>query len=381
MSDITALPPIILYHYPFSPYARRVIWYLRLRGIPYTQCIQPPMLPRPDLFHLGISYRRIPLLSIGGDVYLDSRLILAKLESLAVPSTGGSSPPLPPPLGAHGAGGTADRATERLLAVLTTSTGLFFHAAKLLPDSLPLMQDPKFARDRADFFGGGGSRGGAKTAAGQAPDVSPAHGGAAAEAGAAERAAVRAEALREVVAVMELLENTLLADGREWVLGGSGGGGSGEGPRLADIEAVWPLHWLVTLPGPPALDPARVSRERFPKVFAWIERFQAAVREARKGEVRTLSGEEAAAVIKTARSFEGTGVGVDETEPIVRALGLRQGDAVEVWPTDSGSGHRDRGRLVGIGADEVVWETEAGVRVHAPRGGFRVRPAGKRPSL
>ncbi|KXX81819.1 Glutathione S-transferase U4 [Madurella mycetomatis] len=362
MPDPTTLPPIILYHYPFSPYARRVIWYLRLRGIPYMQCIQPPMLPRPDLSHLGISYRRIPLLSIGGDVYLDSRLILAKLESLLVPSSGGSPPP---PLGAPE--GTPERATERLLSTLTTSTGLFFHAAKLLPDSLPLMQDPKFVRDRADFFGGGGG----KTKVGEAHEGRPP-----AEGEVAEKAAVRADALCEVAAVMELLESTVFADGREWVLGGGG-----EGPKLADIEAIWPLHWLVTLPGPPALDPARVSRERFPRVFAWIERFQAAVREAKGGEVRTLSGEEAAAVIRTAGLFEESRLGVDETESLVRALGLRRGDVVEVWPTDSGSGHRDRGRLVGIGTDEVVWETEIGVRVHAPRGGFRVRPAGRGPSL
>lgn len=55
---------IILYHYPYSPYARkyvphhyyseiqpsnppnRVIWYLNLRGIPYTQCAR---LPKPTI--------------------------------------------------------------------------------------------------------------------------------------------------------------------------------------------------------------------------------------------------------------------------------------------------------------------------------------------
>jgi hypothetical protein len=32
---------IILYLYTFSPYARRVVWYLNLRKIPYTQCVGP----------------------------------------------------------------------------------------------------------------------------------------------------------------------------------------------------------------------------------------------------------------------------------------------------------------------------------------------------
>ncbi len=31
--------PIVLYHYTFSPYARRIVWYLTLRGIPYSQCV------------------------------------------------------------------------------------------------------------------------------------------------------------------------------------------------------------------------------------------------------------------------------------------------------------------------------------------------------
>jgi hypothetical protein len=38
MSSLTELP-IILYHYPFSPYARRIVWYLRLRGISYIECV------------------------------------------------------------------------------------------------------------------------------------------------------------------------------------------------------------------------------------------------------------------------------------------------------------------------------------------------------
>jgi hypothetical protein len=31
---------IILYHYSFSPYARRVIWYLALRGMDFAQCVR-----------------------------------------------------------------------------------------------------------------------------------------------------------------------------------------------------------------------------------------------------------------------------------------------------------------------------------------------------
>ncbi len=31
---------LILYHYPYSPVARRIVWYLAFRGIEYAQCVR-----------------------------------------------------------------------------------------------------------------------------------------------------------------------------------------------------------------------------------------------------------------------------------------------------------------------------------------------------
>lgn len=139
--------------------------------------------------------------------------------------------------------------------------------------------------------------------------------------------------------------------------------------------AIWPFHWLSTLKG--ALPSSYISAEQFPKVFAWIARFDRAVREAARvaGKAKTVSGKEALGIIEASGFAEGEGE-VDAGDP----LGLKRGDVVEVWPIDSGFSHRDRGRLVGLGAGEVVVEsrTEGGkvVRVHAPRHGFRVRRVG-----
>ena len=65
---------------------------------------------------------------------------------------------------------------------------------------------------------------------------------------------------------------------------------------------------------------------------------------------------------------------VDGDDP----LGLTEGQDVEVWPTDTGFRHKDRGRLVGLTGNEVVIEVQSKVggkvvRIHVPRGGFKVQ--------
>ncbi|KAL1875374.1 hypothetical protein Daus18300_003113 [Diaporthe australafricana] len=292
-------------------------------------------MPRPDVAKLGVKYRRIPIMSIGRDVYLDTRLILQKLESY---------PASAPRLGA--AEKTEQRATERLLEVFNVDGGVFAWAAALLPRELPIFKDPNFLKDRADFMNGQGTIG-------------------------AKSPTVRVEALNDIRNVFELLETTLLADGRNWVL-------KTEGPSLADIEAVWPLHWLSGLPG--ALPSDQISKTQFPNVFAWIERFEKTVTAAKQklGKVPSVSGEDAARTIAQSSYFEGAAKEVEEREPLVKALGLKKGDNIVVFPLDSGSSHKDSGVLSSLNSKEVVFETKVEtegspiVRVHAPRHGFRV---------
>lgn len=297
-------------------------------------------MPRADIASLGIKYRRIPILSIGRDVYLDSRLIIQKLEQLY---------PSLPRLGTSSAGDS--KAIERLLETLTIDSGLFAAAMRLIPADLPLMKDRAFLKDRKDFTGGQLSR--------------------------EEAAALRPEAVNQIAQAMDLLETTLLADGREWIL-------KTEKPTLADIEAVWPLHWLNTMPG--AL-PESVSPKRFPRVYAWIARFQDAAKAARKAgqEPKTVSGEEARDIILKSRFNEQEGR-VDSDDPLVAFHSLGKGSEVALWPTDTGVNHKDTGRLVSLDGRGVVIEPEAvegdlRIRLHAPRHGFRVRPVESAASL
>lgn len=293
------------------------------------------MMPRPDIAALGIKYRRIPILSIGRDVYLDTRLILQKLET--IPPSATTGPRLGAPAGEH-------RALERLLEALVIDAGPFVWAVALIPPDHHLFQDPVFLRDRAGFFPG---------ARFEPPGP-----------------AARAEATADMRRVLELLEAGLLADGRDWLLGTAG-------PGLADVEAVWPLHWLRGIPG--AVPQDQLGPKRFPRVWDWVERFDRAVRDAaaKLGEVPTVGGAEAAGTILGSPYFERDG-GVRQDEGIVQALRLKKEDGVIVFPTDSGMTHKDSGSLVGLDENEVVFETKAeaegspAVRVHAPRHGFRI---------
>ena len=77
-----------------------------------------------------------------------------------------------------------------------------------------------------------------------------------------------------------------MADGRDWILGT-------EKPSLADIEAVWPFHWLVGMKT--ALPAELVGPSTHPKVFAYVKRFDDAVRAAAKKmpKVTRLKGQDA----------------------------------------------------------------------------------------
>ncbi|KAF2492900.1 hypothetical protein BU16DRAFT_93411 [Lophium mytilinum] len=316
---------IVLFHYPFSPYARRVIWYLAIRGIEYAQCLQPPVMPRADLDALGVKYRRIPVMAIGRDVYCDTRLILRKLEEMF-------------PDGALGATGPEQKAIERLLEKWMIEGPVFSRAASLIPTSFPTMNDPTFMKDRTQFSGRPWDK-------------------AAMEKG-------RPESIAYMRSAFEFLETTLLADGRDWIL-------KTDKPSLADIEAIWPFDWLADMKG--SLPPNVVSAEQFPRVFSWIARWRAAVKAAKAAVPKpvTLKGPEAAKLILEADFAEPSSV--DANDP----LGLTEGVEVEVYPTDSGFLNRDRGPLVTLTQDEVAVASrsrEGGqeIRIHAPRTGFRV---------
>lgn len=128
-----------------------------------------------------------------------------------------------------------------------------------------------------------------------------------------------------------------------------------------------------------ALPPSLFAKENFPKVYAWIDRFDKVVKAAKNSapKVTTLKGAEAVNHI-TQADFAEPGGEVDAQD----ALGLKKGQYVESWPIDSGFRHRDSGQLVALTRKEVVLKTQAkvghkDVHIHHPRTNFRIRAVGE----
>lgn len=124
-----------------------------------------------------------------------------------------------------------------------------------------------------------------------------------------------------------------------------------------------------------AVPPALVSKEKYPKVFDWINRFNNAIKTAKGSAPKptTLKGAEAIQYVIQAEFSEPEGQ-VDANDP----LSLKKGQDVESWPTDSCFRHHDRGELVSLTSKEVVLASQSKVggkevRIHHPRWNFRTR--------
>ncbi|CAI6336923.1 unnamed protein product [Periconia digitata] len=315
----------ILFHYPGSIYSYRVLWYLWLRGIPYNECIQSHIMPRPDLASIGINYRRIPIMAIGKDIYIDSRLIISTLESSYPDSS--LAPKTP-----------AEEGIRRLLESWTIDGGIFSRAVQLMPywNAASALQDEKFLDDREKLSG---RRLEVKQMEHNRPD-----------------------ALQHMRQAFDLLETSFLADGRTWILGGTE-------PSLADLDAVWPFSWLIVEPGMRgALPEDLISEGKYPRTFAWISRFMNEAMMKRKSLERpeTLNGEAMRDRILSATTTCETGF--IKNDP----LDLQPEDEVEVFASDYGHGHKDRGAVVGLTSREVVIRNTKGLHLHFPRWNFRI---------
>jgi glutathione S-transferase len=283
-------------------------------------------MPRPDLAAIDVNYRRIPIMAVGKDIHIDSKLIISKLESLYPDSI--SKPP------------TAEQAGARKLFEHYSDSGLFNNAVKLMPywSSNGLIQNKTFLDDRQNLMGGRRMT-------------------------AENMQAGRPEGLQNMRQAFETMETTFLADGRQWILGT-------DGPTVADIDAVWPFEWLVVDRGMKgALPEEHFGKEKYPKTHAWVQRFMIEVKNAKSKIAKPTALDSKTMNI---RVLEATSPAEALTFDINDPLGLQAGDAVEVCPSDYGQAHKDHGTLIGLTVSEVVIRNSKGLHLHFPRWNFRI---------
>ena len=321
-----AAPQVIVFFWPGSPWASKVLSYLALRGIPYTACHQPITMPRPDLADLGVSYRRIPVTSIGEDVYCDTLLVLGALER------------------------TFDKSTYRSLSCTTpeqkalvyllekwTDLAVFPQAADCIPLDHPLVVDAGFIKDRTELWGEDWSQ--------------------------EARSKKRAPAVEQMRGFFSFLENTILSDGRDWVLGT-------DKPMLADIHSAWIFDWMLSLEG--SFPKEVISQKIYPKTFAWCQRYHSAIDEANNATSKPEEVDGAEALKRLEKASTKSSIQIDPNEP----LGLKHGQDVKVYPIDTGTTGVQEGKLLGLDETEAVvgtkTKTGSDLRVHLPRWNFSV---------
>lgn len=176
-----------------------------------SSLILTSVIPRPILRNIGITYRRVPVLSIGKDVFPDNASFIDAMQSLLEKSGGGLKRRID------------DRAYE------AWGYRSFWVALPCVPLDLNSKQLQNDRKDLFPLFG--------------RPDY----------------ARLQTNAASEVRSLMETVEHEFLKDGEPWIAGKDCG--------LADIHAMWMIKWALKtlqLEKSPGLE-----KERFPKVYAW----------------------------------------------------------------------------------------------------------------
>lgn len=317
---------------------------LHTQGFPFSQIRVPPNMPRPILQEkLGINYRRIPVMSIGRDIYIDSRLMLHKLETFFPEGKLGSPDPF-------------NSGFEDMLEEFIIDGGPFWRTSGCLPLNAPLVQNEVWMKDRFDGSGGQFTM--------------------------EKLVENRSWCISQLTVYFGMLEK-MLADGRPWLMGNSE-------PGLAEIHAGWVFDWAINMAGDMQSESddsmadmrGALGPKVYPNVHAWIDRFRKITAETEKSKPSAGQLDEGAQAeadivkrILDSALTESDATTVDERD----VLNLRRGQRVSVAPVDFGFTHKDEGELVGLSKDEVVILSDVPggrgqLRLHYPRINFKILP-------
>ncbi|KAK5133548.1 hypothetical protein LTR08_007587 [Meristemomyces frigidus] len=355
-------PPVVLFGYEASTFTLKVRLALRIKQIPYTFITVPSMLPRPLLTEtFNLTYRRIPILAIGRELYCDTSLIVEALEHFFPEAEGYQT------LYPDAADGRDYRPMIRGFASYWTDRPLFRATTGLIPASV--WRTP-FGEDRAELIGH-------KLDPDKLEKKLP-------------------ENLARLDLQLSMLEPLFSHQGEgPWIF-------STKAPSLADISVYYQLSWgsdiaagrlINNLTGGGTSDTetegatAVFNAQRYPGVFTWYKTLQRYFENLPSTEDTDPAF---ATVLEQIRNSPALGkkslllpTPRSSHAELDRKCGLIEGAMVSVAPDDTGRADPTVGTLVALSPEEVVMKpkqlerkAEVEVRVHFPRLGFVVRPVG-----
>lgn len=360
-------PPVVLFGYDSSLFTQKVRFALRVKQIPYSFCVVPSMMPRPLLKdHLNITYRKIPVLAIGKEIYIDTSIICEAMEHHFPPSRGYGS------LHPTSDNGRSFRSLSRGIASFWTDRPLFRATCGLMPASV---WRSSFGKDRAGLIGHKLD-----------PDK-------------LERKIP--EKLNEVDSHLSLLEELLANTTEEypWIFETKALG-------LIDVAFWSQLDWaekvsrgegVENLTGGEAPGgqyegmQAVFNSDRYPKTLAWFHNvkkyYDSLPLLERKVEEKDSKGVDKVLSllngVKSDHNIDLISTPASAYKELNERNGLHKGAHVDVTPDDTGRGDPSRGYLEALTPEEIVIAPQEvstsgkaiqGIRLHFPRIGFVIRP-------
>ena len=300
---------VILHHYALSPFAEKVRIGLGLKQAAWKSVDIPNIMPKPDLMPLTGGYRKTPVMQIGADIYCDTQLIMLELER-RLPS------PTFLPKGREG---------EVRAITMWIDRNIFSPAVGVVMSQVADKFGESFKKDRSEFSG---------------RSFDP------------ERMRAALPFVRDQTYALFSLAETMLADGRAFVLGAE--------PSLADCALYNPVWFIQQHLGATAS-----PLDRLPRIAAWSERMKALG----NGKRQDIAAADALEIAKAAKPAPAS---VDANDPSC----LKAGQKISVTPDDTGKVPVS-GELVGLSSDRVSLARHdprvGDVVIHFPRAGFIVQ--------
>ena len=356
-------PNVVLFGYKSSAFTTKVRYALKIKQIPYTFITVPSMMPRPvlrDTFNL--TYRKIPVLALGRELYCDTSIVVEALEHYFPESAGYQS------VYPTATDGRNYKPLMKGFASYWIDRPFFRATCGLMPTRV---WRSAFGQDRAGLIG---------------HKLDP------------DKLEKKiSESMSRLDMHLSMLEPMLASNqpDKPWVF-------STATPSLADVAAYTQLEWgtevargrlIHNLTAGDAEDfdaegAAPIFNEhRYPGILAWFRTMKRYLDKLPSTEDRDPTFSDVLERIKNSTMLDESLL-LPTSQPSHKELdeqcGLIKGTLVSVAPDDTGKDDPTIGRLVALSPEEVVIEpialdkpAEVKTRVHFPRLGFVIRPVNK----